>query len=105
MVINLTGHELETKLSDTSGVSLLNFTASWCSPCKRLAPTVEKLSVEKNNINFIKIDIDEEPRIASRYGVRSLPDLILVKDGKPVSHHAGNVSIDDIKSWLVLHGL
>lgn len=105
MVICLSANDLENKLREVEGYSLITFTAPWCSPCKRLEPTVENLANEKEHLNIFRINIDDDPILASRFGVRSIPNLLLVKDGKPVSIHAGRASLGDIKTWLEVHGV
>jgi thioredoxin len=62
---------------------LVDFWAQWCGPCRMLAPTFEKLAQNfGNDITFAKVDVDELPDLAGRYGVRSIPTLILIRQGK-----------------------
>ncbi len=62
---------------------LVDFWAEWCGPCRMLAPTFEKLAQDfGNDITFAKVDVDELPDLAGRYGVRSIPTLILIREGK-----------------------
>jgi len=83
---------------------LVDFWAQWCGPCRMVAPVVEELAQEyEGRISFGKVDVDQNPKIASRYGVMSIPTLILFKDGKPISNIVGfrpkaqlKQSLDDI---------
>ncbi|MFC2001100.1 thioredoxin [Chloroflexota bacterium] len=69
---------------------LVDFWATWCGPCRMVAPVVEELAEEyEGRINFAKVDIDQHPKIASQYGIMSIPSLIIFKDGKPVSNVVG----------------
>jgi len=69
---------------------LVDFWAEWCGPCRMVAPVVEELATEYDGkISFAKVDVDQNPKIASQYGIMSIPTLILFKDGKPVSNMVG----------------
>ena len=72
------------------GVTLVDFYADWCGPCKMIAPTLEQLSVElEGKAQIIKVDVDQQEALAMRFKVMSIPTLILFKDGKPVAQTMG----------------
>jgi thioredoxin 1 len=80
----------EQEVLNSSGPVLVDFTATWCGPCKRLAPIVDEIAEEvKGKVKVGKLDIDESPLTASKMGIRSVPTLIVFKDGKAAAQHLG----------------
>jgi thioredoxin 1 len=80
---------------------LVDFWAPWCGPCRMVEPVVEELAGEYDGrVNFAKVNVDESPKIASQYGIMSIPTLILFKDGKPVSNMVGFRPKDELKKRL-----
>ena len=80
---------------------LVDFWAPWCGPCRMVAPVVEELAEEYDGkVDFVKINVDDNPKVTSQYGVMSIPTLILFKDGKPVSNIVGFRPKDELKKSL-----
>ncbi|XEC95288.1 thioredoxin [Paenibacillus tarimensis] len=85
-----------------SGVSVVDFWAPWCGPCKMQLPIVEELATELEGQAVIgKVNVDEEPELASQFGVMSIPTLILFKDGQPVDKMVGLQSKDALKGKIM----
>ncbi len=84
----------------SSGVVLVDFFAVWCGPCKMISPVLEKLDGDYPNIKFIKVDVDQSPDIAGRYGVQSIPTLIIFKDGKPMETQVGFAGEPQLRNML-----
>lgn len=71
---------------------LIDFWAEWCGPCKMVAPVVEELAGDYDGrIKVVKLDVDQSPTVASRYGIRSIPTLLFFKNGQPVNQVIGAV--------------
>ena len=88
MEITLTSESFDEKTA--RGTVLVDFWASWCGPCMMLAPVLEEIAAEKSDsLTVGKVNVDEEPELARRFGVSSIPTLILMKDGRPVSQTVG----------------
>ena len=80
---------------------LVDFWADWCGPCKMIGPSLEEISEElADQVTIAKVDIMENTEIASRFGVQSIPLLILFKDGQPVAQKLGAAPKSQLKSWI-----
>ncbi len=80
---------------------LVDFWAPWCAPCRMVAPLIDELAKEyEGRINFTKLDIDQNPRTASKYSVMSIPTLIIFKKGQPASHIVGFRPKEELKQSL-----
>ncbi len=92
----------EEKFEDTlkEGIILVDFFATWCGPCKMLAPELENLSKDMKDLKIYKIDIDKYKSIAMRYRIMSVPTLLLYKDGKMVGNNMGYMPSSSLKEWI-----
>ena len=80
---------------------LVDFWAAWCGPCRMVAPMVEELAEEyEGKINFVKLDVDQNSKTASQYGIMSIPTLLIFKNGAPVSNIVGFRPKADLKRSL-----
>lgn len=86
-----------------SGVVLIDFYATWCGPCKMLAPELEELAKRNNDITIYKIDVDENTEVARKYGVMSIPTLVLYKNGIIVDKTLGFRPVDELEKWIGSH--
>lgn len=100
MAIELTKDNFQASIAE--GVTLVDFWAPWCGPCKMQLPIVEELSKELEGTAKIgKINVDNEPELASQFGVMSIPTLILFKDGQPVDKMVGLQSKEALKTKIL----
>ncbi len=81
----------------SKGMVLVDFFATWCGPCKMLAPELENVS---QKVTVVEIDVDENLELSRRFGVMSVPTLILFKDGKEVNVNVGYMPADEIIKWI-----
>ena len=68
---------------------MVDFFADWCGPCRMVAPTIEALSAERSDAVVVKVNVDNSPELAVRFGVSSIPTLVVLKDGKVVNQASG----------------
>ncbi len=85
----------------TSGITLVDFWADWCGPCKMFGPIFEEAANKNSDINFAKFELDEKNRrTAAQYGIRSIPSVLAFKDGKLIEVRTGVMDIDTISDWI-----
>ncbi len=83
-----------------SGYVILDFYADWCPPCRKLKPVFEQVATEFPTIRFIKINFDNYNDLINKFGVRSIPTLIVLKDGKEVKRNVGFMSKPKLIKWI-----
>ena len=81
---------------------LVDFFATWCGPCKMLSPILEKVASEHEDLTVLKVDVDEVGDVATQYGIRSIPTLILFEDGKAVDMKLGYMPEESVLRFAKL---
>ncbi len=93
--VAVTQETFEAEVLRATKPVLVDFWAVWCAPCRMVAPVVEEIAGERaEQLKVAKVDVDESPQIATRFGIMSIPTLILFKDGEPVEQMVGYVPKD-----------
>jgi thioredoxin 1 len=97
--ITLTNENFNSVTSE--GVSLVDFWAPWCGPCRALAPTIDKLASDfSGSANICKVNTDEQQELSSQFSIRSIPTILIIKDGKIVDTLNGAQSIETLSSSI-----
>jgi len=90
MAINVTEATFEQEVLQSDKPVIVDFWAEWCGPCHAVAPVLEKIAEERpDEVKLVKVNIDEEQALSNRYGVMSIPTMILFKDGEPAAAAVG----------------
>jgi thioredoxin 1 len=88
-VLNIDKDAFENEVLKFKGAVMVDFYAEWCGPCKLTEPIIEEISKEMGNVKFVKINVDNNPELASGYSVFSIPTFIIFKDGVAVNQFVG----------------
>lgn len=101
-VRHVTKNEFDHEVSSSTLPVLVDFWAPWCGPCKMLAPVLDELAGEMTGkVKILKVNVDEEPELASKFGVMSIPTVIAFKQGKATNKVVGFRSKDDFKRMIL----
>jgi len=87
--ININDSNFQNEVMNSDKPVLLDFWAPWCGPCRMVVPIVEEIARERSDIRVGKINVDEQPELAARFGVMSIPTLVVMKNGKIVNQSMG----------------
>ncbi len=98
---NITKEEWEKEVITSDKPVFVDFWATWCGPCKMVSPIVEELAKEyEDKVNFVKVDVDQNKELASKYNILSIPTLAIFRDGQVVAQAAGAGSKESIRNYI-----
>jgi len=100
MAINITKDNFQTEVANSAQPVLVDFWASWCGPCRMLAPVIDELALERTDIKVGKVNVDDEPELARQFGVMSIPTLIVFENGQVKNQSVGVVPKETIVGML-----
>ena len=97
----VTDATFEADVLKSSEPVVVDFWAEWCGPCKMIGPSLEEIAVEmQGKVKIVKMNVDENPGVPGTFGIRSIPTLILFKDGKAASQKVGAAPKGDLVKWI-----
>jgi len=99
-VITLTDENFENEVLNSDKPVLVDFFATWCGPCKMMSPIIDEIADENDGIKVGKLDVDEAGIIAARYGIMSIPTVMVFKNGEAVKSFVGVTPKEDIEPFL-----
>ena len=95
---HLTDSTFDQAVAD--GVTVIDFWAAWCGPCRAMAPQFERAATLRPTHRFAKVDVDAAPAVAARYGIRSIPTVMVLRDGEPIAAQAGVIGAEQLVEAL-----
>ena len=98
-ILNLSDKDFEEKVLKSKSLVLCDFWAEWCGPCKQISPILEEL-YKDTEFKIAKVNIDENPETPAKFGIMSIPSLLLFKEGKVVSTQVGLQPKTTLKEWI-----
>jgi len=103
-IFPVTDNNFDAEVTEASGTVLVDFWAPWCGPCRMVAPVLEEIAKERPDLQIVKLDIDDNPQTAQRFGVLSIPTMIMFKGGAPVKTVIGAQPKRRLEAELELEG-
>ena len=101
MTAHVTDQSFESDVLNSTDPVVVDFWAEWCGPCRMIAPALEEISNEMaGKVKIVKLNVDENPRVAAQFGIRSIPTLMIFKGGQLAAQKVGAASKGDLSKWI-----
>ena len=99
-MVHLTSENFESEVNVKDTLVVIDFWASWCGPCKMLAPVYEKVAGDMTDVKFCKVNVDEEPELAREFQISSIPTVVCVKNGAPKDISVGYMGESELRAYV-----
>ena len=99
-VININNSNFESEIIKSDKKVLVDFWAPWCGPCRMVLPVIDEISEEREDIKIAKINVDDEAELAAKFGIMSIPTLMIFENGKVIKKSTGAKSKEDLLDWI-----
>lgn len=104
MALTLTDANFQAEILDNEGLSIIDFWAEWCGPCRLIGPIVEQIGEEyEGRVKVGKLDVDANPEVSMKYGIRSIPTILFLKNGEIVDKHVGTTTKAKLEEKIATH--
>ena len=104
MAFEITDANFEEAVLDNNGLSVIDFWAEWCGPCRLVGPIIEELADDYDGKALVgKLNVDHHPEVSMKYGVRSIPTILFIKDGEVVHTHVGTATKQALTEKIEAH--
>lgn len=100
MVNHIGDANFAEEVLNSKGVVVVDFFATWCGPCKMLAPILEEISSEMSDVKVFKVDVDKSPKVSNQYGIQNIPTIKIFKDGAEVETKVGFIPKEQLKETI-----
>jgi thioredoxin 1 len=100
-IVHVDDSNFESEVLNSELPVLVDFSATWCGPCQRQLPILEKFAADNAKVKVVKVDIDDAPNVTAKLGIRSVPSLVLFNLGKPVSTKVGLTSLSELSNLVL----
>ncbi|MDO5145777.1 MAG: thioredoxin [Eubacteriales bacterium] len=99
-LLHITEKNFDAEVIQSDKPVLIDFWAAWCGPCQMLSPIIEQVAEEVDDVKICKVNVDKEPALASRFGVMSIPTLVVMEKGKVVNQSVGYIGKDEVLALI-----
>lgn len=99
-MVNVNKENLDDLILGSGNLVVVDFYADWCGPCRLLSPVLETLDKANENVSFVKVNVDDSPELCSDYGIKNVPTLIFIKEGKELTRTSGAQSETSIQDKI-----